>query len=377
MSAEAQTSAPTQPEQEPVKTRPSPIRLIGSQLSVRRISAVYLWIFFLILFSILVPDTYLTGTTMKVVFGEGVVTCLIALAFLVPLAAGIYDLSVGANMALSLSLSIYLSTHSGMSPVIGGILALLACVLVGFISGLIVVRLRVDSFIATLGVSEILLGVVILISNNQQFVGEFPSWWSNLGNGTILGIPNVDFYLVGVALVVWYVLEFTRVGRYLFATGGNLEAARLAGLKTDRLRWGSLIASGFIAGLAGIVYSMKVGVFSASTGPGYLFPAISAVFLGASQFSQRPNVWGTLIAYFALAFGVQGLLLWKGEAAAYSEPLFQGTALVVAVALAARPVSRKLKERKAENERRTRPHLRERPVEPGAGDVSTGGGVDA
>jgi ribose transport system permease protein len=318
-----------------------------ASLTIKRISAVYLWIAFMVLFSILKPDTFLTGTTLKVVFSEGVVTCLLALAFLVPLAAGVYDLAIGAVLSLSLAISVYLQIHTGLPPVAGGVIAVAASALAGTVSGFIVVRLRVDSFIATLGVSQVLFAAVLLISNNQQMVADFPASWSNLGNNDVFGIPIVVLYLVGIAAVLWYALEFTRVGRYLFATGGNAEAARLSGVHTDRMVWGSLIASGTIAGLAGVIYSMRSGLYSTSTGPGYLFPAVAAVFLGASQLSQRPNVWGTLIAYFALAFGIQGLTLSASSAAIWSQPLFQGVSLIIAVALASRPAVRKLRARAA------------------------------
>jgi ribose transport system permease protein len=315
--------------------------------SVTRFSAVYLWIVFVIIFGLIAPNTFLTSATFKLVFAEGVVTCLVALAFLVPLAAGAYDLSVGAVMSLSLAISVYLELHTGLPPGIGAIVALAACAFTGFVSGFIVVRLRVNSFIATLGVSEVLLAAVLLISGNNQLVGNFPSSWVNLGNNDLLGIPIVVFFLLGIALVLWYVFEFTRLGRYLFATGGNPDAARLAGVHTDRMIWGSLIASATIAGVAGIIYSMRTGVFSADIGPGYLFPAVAAVFLGASQLSQRPNVWGTLIAYFALAFGIQGLVLSASSASVWSQPLFEGVALIVAVSLASRPAMRKLRATRA------------------------------
>lgn len=204
-----------------------------------------------------------------------------------------------------------------------------------------IVRLRVNSFIATLGVSQVLLAAVLLISGNRQLVGTFPSSWSNLGLNTVAGVPLVDVYLVCLALVLWYVLEHTRIGRYLFATGGNAESSRLAGVPTNRLIWGSLVASGAVCGLAGVLYNMRVGEFDSTVGPGYLFPAIAAVFLGASQLSRRPNVWGTLIAYFALAFGIQVLSLISSSAAVCSEPLFQGVALVIAVALTMMPAIRR------------------------------------
>jgi len=93
---------------------------------------------------------------------------------------------------------------------------------------------------------------------------------------------------------------------------------------------------------------MQSPVFSSSVGPGYLFPAVAAVFLGASQLSQRPNVWGTLIAYFALAFGIQGLALSASSASVWSQPMFQGVSLIIAVAVASRPVLRKLRSSRAQ-----------------------------
>jgi len=328
-----------------------PARPWVARLGITRLSAVYLWVFFMILFGIITPSTFLTGTTFRLVFSSGVVTCLLALAFLVPLAAGVYDLSIGGLMSLALALSVYLELHTGLPPVLGALIGIAACLAVGFVNGFIVVRLRVNSFIATLGTSQVLLAICLLISNNQQLAATFPNSWSNIGNNNILGIPVVCVILLVVALILWYVLEFTRVGRYLFATGGNPDAARLSGVRTNRMIWGSFVASSFICALAGIIYSMQTGLFSADIGPGYLFPAVAAVFLGASQLSQRPNVWGTLIAYFALAFGIQGLVLSASTASTWSQPLFEGVSLIVAVAIASRPAVRKLREvRNAEGE---------------------------
>jgi ribose transport system permease protein len=303
---------------------------------------------FVILFGIITPTTFLTSTTFRLVFSEGVVTCILALAFLVPLAAGVYDLSIGAVMSLALALSVYLNLHTGLPPALGALVAVLASAAVGAVNGFVVVRLRVNSFIATLGISQVLFAAVLLISSNTQLVANFGNSWQSLGTNDFLGIPIVVLFLLAIALVIWYVFEFTRIGRYLFATGGNPDAARLSGVRTGRMVWGAFIVSGFIAGLAGVIYSMRTGLFSSSTGPGYLFPAVAAVFLGASQLSQRPNVWGTLIAYFALAFGIQGLVLSASSASVWSQPLFQGVSLIIAVALASRPAVRKLQAARGE-----------------------------
>lgn len=310
-------------------------------LGPRRISAVYLWIGFLVLFGLLEPHVYLSSVTMQLIFSEGVVTCLVALAFLVPFVAGAYDLSVGALLSVSVAIGVWLQLHSSLPPAVGAVICVLVCTVFGCISGFVVVRLKVNSFIATLGMSQALLAVVLLVSGNNQLVATFPNSWTNLGLGNVAGIPLVVVYLLAIALVLWYVLEHTRIGRYLAATGGNAEAARLSGVATDRIVWGALAASGAIAGIAGVIYGMRVGTFDATVGPGYLFPAVTAVFLGASQLSRRANVWGTLIAYFALAFGIQGLALSSSSAAVWSQPLFQGVALILAVAMTSMPAVRR------------------------------------
>jgi ribose transport system permease protein len=346
--------APTQqvtPVEDPVDrltepdTRRSRIevsRVLG-KLAPRRISAIYLLGFFIVLFGLLSPDTFLTEVTFTLVFRSGVVTCILALAFLVPLTAGVYDLSIGAVMALGLGIVVYLSLHTDLPILVTALIAIAASALSGAVSGFIVVKLHVDSFIATLGVSQVLAGVLLLMSNNTQLIGQFPEGWGELGRGDFVGVPVVVWMLLLLALVMWYALEFTAVGRHLLATGGNREAARLAGVPTERILFGVFVASGAISGLAGVVFSMQSPVFSSSVGPGYLFPAVAAVFLGASQLSQRPNVWGTLIAYFALAFGIQGLALSASSASVWSQPMFQGVSLIIAVAVASRPVLRKLR----------------------------------
>ena len=343
--APASTPEPGTPQRRLVR----PARLL-TRLAPRRISAIYLLGLFIVLFGLLRPDTFLTEVTFTLIFRSGVVTCILALAFLVPLTAGVYDLSIGAVMAVSLGLVVYLSLHTGLPTPVTALIAVAACGLCGAVSGFIVVKMHVDSFIATLGVSQVLAGAVLLMSNNTQLIGQFPDYWSNLGTGDLLGIPRVVYMLLLLALVMWYLLEFTAIGRYLLATGGNREAARLAGVPTERVLWSVFIVSGVIAGIAGVIFSMQSSVFSSSIGPGYLFPAVAAVFLGASQLSQRPNVWGTLIAYFALAFGIQGLALSTASASVWSQPVFQGVSLIIAVAVASRPVLRKLRASKAATE---------------------------
>jgi ribose transport system permease protein len=308
----------------------------GRNFGLERFSALYLLGFFFLVFGIAKPSLYLTTTSINVVLSQEVTTAILALAFLIPLAAETYDLSIGAVMSLALVVVTDLSLHTSFPVAVDVILAIACCALSGMVSGFIVVRLHVSSFIATLAVSEILTALVLLFSGGDTLVGKFSLTYLGLGRGNFFGVPDVAYYLVVIAIILWYLLEHTPFGRFLFATGGNSEAARLAGVPTGRLIWTSLIVSSVLAGLAGIVFSMSVGTFSPDVGPGYLFPAIAGVFFGAVQFKRRPNVWGTLIALYSLSFGVEGLELVFDQGVDWITPLFQGVALVAAVALASR-----------------------------------------
>ncbi len=300
---------------------------------VDKYSALYLWAAFMIFFGLTKSDTFLSSASLKLVLGENVIPGVLALAFLVPLTTGTFDLSIGTMMSMALVITTSLAKHHTVSPILGIFIALAACAIAGAISGFFVVKLKVNSFIATLGMSQVITSFV-LHTSNQSISGVFSKSYQNLGKKELLGLPLIVYYLLVLAVILWFVLEHTSVGRYMFATGGNPEAARLAGVATNHLVWGSLVASALIAGFAGIVSSWKVGNFNQSIGPGYLFPAVAAVFFGASQLKGRANVWGTLIALFALAWGIKGLQLTFSKNTIWIEPLFQGVSLLAAVSLA-------------------------------------------
>jgi ribose transport system permease protein len=316
------------------------------RLGLHKYSALYLLGFFTLVFGIARPETLFTWTSVKSVLIENVIFGVLALAFLIPLTTGTYDLSIGSMMSMSLVISNYMAKHTATPQVLGMLLGLLACGVAGFIAGFFVVKLRVNSFIATLGMSQVITAF-ILHTSEQTISGAFKKSFQRIGSKEVLGLPLFVYYLVILALICWYVFEHTPVGRYMFATGGNPDAARLAGVRTDRLVWGSLVVSGLIAGFAGTVYSWKVGTYSQSIGPGLLIPAIAAVFFGASQLKGRPNVWGTMIALLALAWGIKGIELTFSSNTNWIKPLFSGASLLAAVSLASREAVIKVRKRKS------------------------------
>jgi ribose transport system permease protein len=315
---------------------------------LHRVSALYLLALIIVIFSLWIPETFLTQTTFKLVFADQVVIAILGLALLVPLTAGAFDLSVGAMLAFSLVIVSWFAAHTGLPAVVSCLIAIVACAAVGFLSGLVIVHFHVNSFIATLGMSQVIAAATLYISENKQITGVFSDSFLEFGRRDLFGIPIVVYYLALIALVIWYVLEMTPLGRHLFATGANPESARLSGVHTDRMVWGSLVASAVIAAIAGIVYGAKIGTFSNSFGQPLLFPAFAAVFLGSTQIRHRPNVWGTILAVYTLAFGVKGLQLAFSGGVYWITPLFNGVALVLAVALASRQMARDKRRRSLE-----------------------------
>jgi ribose transport system permease protein len=301
-----------------------------SLLSPARISAIYTWIIIGVIFSLWIPETFLTELTWKNILASQAITAIVTLGLLFPLAAGVYDLAVGQTLGLATVLSAYLVTH-GFDTTTAILLTLAAGACVGLVNAVLVVGLRINSFIATLGVSSVLLALVGAMSDNIQITG-IPSAFKDLSAAEPLGIPLPVIYLVILAVIAWYALEHSPFGRYLFAIGGAEEAARLAGVPTRRLVFFALLVSSVTAAFAGVILTGKLSAGDPSAGPGYLLPAFAAAFLGATQFKPgRFNVVGALTATYLLATGVAGLQL--AGAKFWVTDLFNGVVLIIALSL--------------------------------------------
>jgi ribose transport system permease protein len=299
-------------------------------LSPSRVSAIYTWIVIVIVFSVWIPNTFLTELTWKNIAASQAITAMVTLGLLFPLAAGVYDLAVGQTLGFAAVLSAYLVNH-GFDTASAIAVTLAAGLCVGAINGALIVGVRINSFIATLGVSSVLLAVVGAMSNNVQITG-LPASFQDMAGAQPLGIPIPVIYLAVLAVLAWYALEHSPLGRYLFAIGGAEEAARLAGVPTRRLVVVALLISSVTAAFAGIVLTGKLTAGDPAAGPGYLLPAYAAAFLGATQFTPgRFNVIGALTATYLLATGVAGLQLTGAKF--WVTDLFNGLVLIIALAL--------------------------------------------
>lgn len=321
--------AVAEPRSASVRSRAARVR---AALSFQSISALYIFALLFLAFALWVPDTFLARSTWKAMLDDQATTALVAVALVVPLSAGAFNLAVGAEVGMGSILSAYLLAKAGLPIAVALILTVVAGAAVGLTSGLLVVAARIDSFIATLGVSSVLLAMIQWISGGQQIL-DLGGGYQRLATDQILGITHPVYIMLIVSLVVWYVLERTPAGRRVYATGGNIAAARLSGIRTSWVVVAALVTCGVIAALAGAIVSSRLDTGDPTVGPSFLLPAFAAAFLGSTQFrGGRYNVWGTIVAVYVLATGVKGLQL--AGAPVWIPDLFNGVALLLAVGMA-------------------------------------------
>jgi len=309
-----------------------PVSTVLTKLSFRNISALYIFVVLFVVFALWVPDTFLAERTWRALIDSQAVTALIAVGLVLAVSSGSFNLAVGTEVGLGAILSAWLLADQGVPIGLAIVLTIAAGGLIGLFSGLMITVARIDSFIATLGVSSIILAAISWISDGQQILGLSASF-QQIGNGEPLLFTWPFWIMVVVSVVVWYLLERTPAGRHVYATGGNIEAARLAGVRTRRVIILCLIGCGMIAGVGGLLLTSTIGAGDPTIGPPYLLPAFTAVFLGSTQFREgRFNVLGTVVGVYVLATGVKGLQL--AGAPTWIPDLFNGVALLLAVALA-------------------------------------------
>ena len=331
---EAKTAETRSGEADLNEVKPTGVETRGSRanpFSFRNISAIYIFVAIVIIFSIVTPQTFLQPGVWRTLLDAQSITVIAAIAVLIPLVTGAFNLAIGAEVGFAGIVVATLQVNMGIPFALAIPVTLLAGAIVGLISGLIITKGKIDSFIATLGLSSILLAGLAWLSVSQQITG-LQEGFRLVATGKFLGVTNSAYIMVILAFIVWYILERTPVGRRMYAAGYNPEGARLAGVNVARLQIGALMAGGAIAALAGVLLTSRINTGDPTVGPSLLLPALTAVFLGSTQFSGgRLNVWGTLISVYVLATGIKGLQLIG--AAPWINDLFNGLALLAAVGL--------------------------------------------
>jgi len=292
----------------------------------------------IVVFSLLKPDTFLTYFNVRSILSNKSVQALVALSVFIPMVSNQFDLSAGFNVGISQVLAIGLQGQGwpwwlAVAAVIG------LGALVGLVNGLLITRVRIDSFIATLGTGTILYGLNAWYTGGQQVLASLPPQFLAI-SGNLWIVPAPAVYALVVSVSLWIVFEYLPLGRYLYVLGASPRAAELNGISAKRFVTLGFVAAGALASFAGVVLQSQLQVGQSSVGQEYLLPAFTAALLGATSVRPgRVNVWGTVLAVSVLAVAVAGLN--QLGAPFFVEPLFNGAMLIMAVGLAVQAAARR------------------------------------
>lgn len=284
-------------------------------------------------FSALRPDTFATTANLQTTLQSVAINLVIAVALIIPLMTGRFDLSVGSNLGFSGVVLGQLMAHQGwaLAPAIAG--ALGVGLAIGIVNGLFVAYLKVDSLIVTLGTATILTGLITWISNGELITKGLSSKLTDIGLNKALGLPEVFLIAAGVALIAWFVITQTVFGRNLGAIGSNEQSAVLVGINTRRAVFATFLIAGVLGAFAGVLEVGNQGVSDPSVGGiDLLLPALAGTFLSVSAFTPgKYNIPGALVGLLFISVTVSGLA-YLG-APAWIQPVFNGAAVVVAVTI--------------------------------------------
>lgn len=298
---------------------------------------VILTVILFAIFAIARPDTFASALNFRLLASSKSVLLILALAVTVPMVAGKIDLSIGYGVGLWQVMALSWQIR-GMDYRLVILLVIVGGGVIGLLNALLVELAQVDAFVATLATGQVIYATTYWYTGGRQITdseGVRASAFDGLSTWSLGPIPGPFVMAVALGIILWLVLDYLPVGRYLYAVGANPAAARLTGIPRRRYVVGAMVASGMLTAVAGILLvSRQAGVAQSNIGPEYLLPALAAAFLGSTTIRPgRVNGLGTILGVAIATIGISGLQqLLPGRF--YLEPLFNGLTLVAAITIA-------------------------------------------
>ena len=308
---------------------------------MRRVVPVYgmvsIIILLFVIFAIAKPETFPTLQNFRILSSGNAVLFILALGVTLPMAVGKIDLSFGYGVGLWQVMALVWQMD-GLDYRLVLVMILAGGALVGVVNALLIELAQVDAFIATLATGQVIYAISYSVTGGTQIIdleNRRSEAFNKFGTWSIDKIPGSFLVAIVIAIVMFIVLEYLPVGRYMYAVGANPRAAELMGIKRSRYIYGSMIASGMITGLAGyLLCARQLGNVQSNIGPDLLLPALTAAFIGSTTIRPgRVNPLGTVVGIFIAVIGISGLLqMFPGSF--FLTPLFNGLTLVTAITIA-------------------------------------------
>lgn len=274
---------------------------------------------------------FFTAQNLLIVLRQVSINGILAIGVTFVIIAGGIDLSLGSVIALTGVIAASFA-HPGTYPLIVPLLlAILSGVLIGAVNGLTITIGRVAPFIVTLGMMTIARGLALVLSNGRPVTNLSPSF-NFIGGGNVFGIPVPILIFAFVIVVSSIILKYTRIGRYVYAVGGNENAARASGILVNRVKLFAYIMCSGLAALAGIVLASRITTGQPNAGIAYELDAIAAVVIGGtSLLGGRGSIAGTVIGVLIIGVINNGLDLLN--VSSYYQQIIKGIIIVGAVLL--------------------------------------------
>ncbi|OOG62624.1 sugar ABC transporter permease [Sinorhizobium sp. A49] len=310
-----------------------------------RASAVFILLIVMVVGFAIAQPAYINVTNLMSILQAVSVVAILGAGVTITLAVGGFDLSIGAVAASSVMAASYSMIVWGLGVYETVPLVLLFGALVGLVNAFLIVRLRVPDLLATLAMMFLLTGLQLIptagrsisagliLPDGSTATGAYDPAFLLIGRSSFFGVVPAPVVIMALVAVVLFVLtERTRLGRLLFATGGNELATRLAGASVPRLKTLAYVLSGTLASLGGIIVAARVGRGDVSSGASLLMDSVAAALIGFAVLGRRrPNVFGTIVGAVFVGLLLNGLTMLN--APYYTQDFVKGAVLVGALAL--------------------------------------------
>jgi ribose transport system permease protein len=295
-----------------------------------RYGAIFVLVAMIVVFAIIEPHSFATKSNLINVLNQSALTAIIAMGLTFPLVAGEFDLSIGYQASFAGVMVVGLMQRSGLSIPFAIVVVVAIAVTIGLANGLIVTQIGVNALITTLGVGTVVVGLNYAYTNGLPATLTNPQSFINLTFKKLFGIPYPVYVMVVVAVILWLLLNRTAVGQSMQAVGGNAEAARLSGIRINRIRVGTFILASVCAAITGILLASQTGSGAVDAGDTYLLSAFAATFFGSAVLREGQfHIIGTLIGVLTVSVGFNAMAILGLET--YYQYLFQGTLLILGV----------------------------------------------
>lgn len=295
---------------------------------VKKYAIFVAFIALLVLFSIASPN-FLTVKNFMSVARQASMSGVASVGILFVLLLGGIDMSIGSSVSLVCVLCAMLMVNFNVHPLLASLVSILIATLVGLVNGFFVSTLGIPAFISSLAFMRILSGIAFLISGGMPIYG-FSENFRLLGQGYVGFIPIPVIIMIVCFAIGSFILNQTTFGRYIYAVGGNEEAAKLSGIQTGTVKYAVYGLSGTFAALAGLIMLARLGSGQASAGDGFEFEVITAAVLGGTSISGGSGkISGVIVGVLFMAFLNNGLVLMNVNA--YVQKVIIGCVLLIAV----------------------------------------------